>query len=558
MRAAALLVLTVVAAACAPSAQDAAPDLIISNARVFTANPAQPWAEAVAVQDGRITAVGTSAEIDALAGEETRRIDAGGRLLTPGLTEAHVHIGQYGPACQGLPPINLPYPGPTPDELIAAIRTAESTGDGWICGTMGPLVVEDTRNWRAELDALSPDRPIVVSASWGHPTLFNSAAMRALGVADATPNPPGGSFDRDAAGAMTGVARESAETLLYRAMTREMDGASIAPAVDAMAQRYLAWGVTDIHLMATGPTLDQTLAALSASQAPISWTVYGWGYPATPLDTVWTEVAAARPPANVRMGGVKWVLDGTPIERGALLREDYADKPGWRGVSNFSDADLDIILSAALSRPEQIALHVAGDGELARLIAAMENKAPADQWKAKRVRIEHGDGLAPDLRQRAVALGLVIIQNPLHFDPPPMNPSATAPTGTRYPPARAANLFPMKSLVADGIPLALGSDAGGDGANPWLNIMLASIHPMNPPEALTVEQGLLAYTSGGAYAEGKEADRGMIRVGMQADLALLSQDVLAVPPPQLPATRSLLTIVDGKIVHEEALPSPAG
>ncbi len=139
-----------------------------------------------------------------------------------------------------------------------------------------------------------------------------------------------------------------------------------------------------------------------------------------------------------------------------------------------------------------------------------------------------------------------------------MNPSAAAPTGTRYPPARAANLFPMKSLVTDGIPLALGSDAGGDGANPWLNIMLASIHPMNPPEALTVEQGLLAYTSGGAYAEGKEADRGMIRVGMQADLALLSQDVLAVPPPQLPATRSLLTVVDGKIVHEEALPSPAG
>src|SRR5690606_10227805 len=146
----------------------------------------------------------------------------------------------------------------------------------------------------------------------------------------------------------------------------------------------------------------------------------------------------------------------------------------------------DIILSAALTKPEQVALHVSGDGELARLIAAMEAKAPADQWKAKRVRIEHGDGLAPDLRQRAVALGLVVIQNPLHFAPSPMNPSATAPTGTRYAPSRVAGLFPMKSLLADGIPLAMGSDAGGDGANPWLNIMLASIHPMNPPEALTV------------------------------------------------------------------------
>ena len=553
----ALLFVLLAAAACSPSAQNAAPDLIVSNARVFTADPEQPWAEAVAIREGKITAVGTTAEIAALAGEGTRSIDAGGKLLTPGLTEAHVHLGQYGPACSALPPINLPYPGPTPDELIAAIKTAAASGEGWICGTMGPLVVEDRRNWRAELDALSPERPVVVSASWGHPTLFNSAAMRALGVTDASPNPHGGSFDRDAAGAMTGIARESAETLLYRAMTKDMDGASVAPAVDVMAQKYLAWGVTDIHLMATGPTLDQTLAALSASTAPISWTVYGWGYPATPLDTVWNEVANAKPPANVRMGGVKWVLDGTPIERGAFQREDYADKPGWRGVSNFSDADLDIILSAALAKPEQIALHVAGDGELARLLAAMEAKAPADQWKGKRVRIEHGDGLAPDLRQRALALGLVVIQNPLHFDPSPMNPSATAPTGTRYPPARAATLFPMKSLVADGVPLAMGSDAGGDAASPWLNIMLASIHPMNPPEALTVEQGLLAYTSGGAYAEGKEGERGMIRVGMQADLALLSQDVLTVPPPQLPATRSVLTIVDGKVAYEEPAPPPS-
>ncbi len=556
MRIAILVVLSAAIVACSPSVENAAPDLVISNARVFTADPERPWAEAVAVRDGKILAVGTSSEIAALAASNTRSIDAGGRLLTPGLTEAHVHIGAYGPACQALPPVNLPYPGPTPDELIAAVRTAAAAGEGWICGAMGPLVVEDARNWRAELDKLSPTRPVIVSASWGHPTLFNSAAMRAMGLTDASPNPAGGSFDRDAAGAMTGVARESAETLLYRAMTKDMDGASIAPAVDAMAQRYLAWGVTDVHLMATGPTLDQTLAALSASTAPMNWTVYGWGYPATPLDTVWNEVAAAKPPTNVRMGGVKWVLDGTPIERGAFLREDYGDKPGWRGISNFSDADLDVILSSALAKPGQLALHVAGDGELARLIAAMEAKAPAEQWQAKRVRIEHGDGLAPDLRQRARALGVVVIQNPLHFDPSPMNPSPAAPTGTRYSPDRAANLFPMKSLVADGIPLAMGSDAGGDGANPWLNIMLATIHPMNPPEALTVEQALLAYTSGGAFIEGLDAQRGMIREGMEADLALLSQDIFTIPPPQLPATRSLLTIVDGKVVHEEQLPSP--
>ncbi len=238
------------------------------------------------------------------------------------------------------------------------------------------------------------------------------------------------------------------------------------------------------------------------------------------------------------------------------MRDDYDDKPGWRGVSNFSDGDLELILTNALSRPGQTALHVVGDAELTRLLTAMEARAPANQWVAKRVRIEHGDGLAPDLRDRAKALGLVIIQNPLHFDPSPMNPSAAAPTGTRYDAKRTSTLFPLKSLISSGIPLAIGSDAGGDGANPWLNLMLATLHPMNPPEALTREQALAAYISGGAYAEGKEADRGMIRAGMQADLALLSQDVLTVPPPQLPATRSLLTIVDGKVAHEEPFEAP--
>jgi predicted amidohydrolase YtcJ len=474
----------------------------------------------------------------------------------PGLTDAHMHLGMYGSSCQALPPINLPYPGPTSTELLEAVKTAAASGDGWICGTMGNLAVEDTRNWRAALDDASPGRPVAISASWGHPTYFNSAAMRALGIDDATPNPPGGSYDRHASGKLNGIARESAETLIYRAITKELDPVSVVPAVEGLAQHYLSWGVTNLHLMASGPTLEQTTSILSATKTPISWTVYAWGYPATPLDTIWNEAAAVKPPANVRFAGVKWVLDGTPIERGALLREDYGDMPGWRGVSNFSDTDLDIILTNALSRPGQTAFHVAGDGELARLIAAMEAKGPADQWQAKRIRIEHGDGLAPDLRERAKVLGLTVIQNPLHFDPSPMNPSASAPTGTRYSAERSKGLFLLKSLVEGGIPLAIGSDAGGDGMNPWLNLMLATIHPMNPAEALTREQALTAYTAGGAHAEGKEAERGMIRVGMQADLALLSQDVLAVPPPQLPATRSLLTIVGGKVAHEEPLTPP--
>jgi predicted amidohydrolase YtcJ len=548
MRSLAIVLALTGPAACAPSTLAPAPELIVINARVFTADPDRPWAEAVAARDGVFTAVGAADIVSALAGEGTRVVDAGGRLLVPGLTDAHVHLGAYGGVCEQLRPVKLPYPGPTPEELLAAVKAA--SGDGWLCATVGPAVIGDSRNWRNALDAAAPQRPVVLSSSWGHPTLLNSAAFQALGVTDATPDPVGGAFDRDAAGRLTGIAREGAETLVYLGLTKDLDPADNVAAASAVAQRYLQWGVTGVHLMATGPSLDKTLATLSATDTPLRWSVYGWGYPAEPLDKIWSDAGAASAPANVRMAGVKFVLDGTPIERGAFQRADYADRKGWRGVSNYSDAELDVILAAALEKPGQLALHIAGDAEMERLLAAMEAKAPARQWTEKRVRIEHGDGLGPDLRARAKALGVVVIQNPLHFDPSPMDPSSEAPLGTRFTPQRAAELFPLKSLLAEGIPVALGSDAGGDGANPFLNIMLATLHPMNPPEALAREQALLAYTSGGAFAEGEEKERGIIRAGMRADLALLSQDILSVSPDALPGTRSLLTVVGGKIAYE--------
>lgn len=547
MRIALASLLLITAAACSPEQQTA--DIAIVNARIFTADPAAPWAEAVAIKDGKFLAVGASTDIAAI--KATRSIDAGGKLVVPGLTDAHVHLGSSGDACQRLPPRALPFPGPTADELLADVKAAAASGDGWICGTSGPIISEDPRSWRAALDAASPTRPVIVSSSWGHPSFVNSAAFAAMGVADTTPDPAGGRFERDASGKLTGRIAESAETLAYLAVTKDVAPASITPAAAEIARRYLEWGVTEAHLMATGAELSKNLAALAGAQTPLRWTIYGWAYPASPLTKIWDDVEAATPPANVHFAGTKWILDGTPIERGAFQTVAYADKPDWFGVSNYSDADLDVIVTNALSRSGQTALHVVGDAELTRLLSLMEAKASAEQWAAKRVRLEHADGLSPALIARAVKLGVVIVQNPLHLDPAPMGASAEHPAGTRYTPEALARSFPLKSLVAAHAPLALGSDASGDGLNPWLNIMLATLHPLNPQEALTREQALAAYTSGGAYAAGEEAERGMIRTGMTADLAVLSQDVLTVPPPQLPATRSLLTIAKGQVAHED-------
>jgi predicted amidohydrolase YtcJ len=159
------------------------------------------------------------------------------------------------------------------------------------------------------------------------------------------------------------------------------------------------------------------------------------------------------------------------------------------------------------------------------------------------VRLEHGDGIRPDTLARVARLGLVVTQNPTHLPPP-------RPAGT--PPRPPETMALLKSLLGAGVPVALSSDARGDEANPFLNMMLACTYAASPGEALSREETLIAYTGGGAHAERQEHGKGRIRVGMAADLALLSQDVLTVPAASLPATRSLLTVVDGEVVLEEA------
>lgn len=143
---------------------------------------------------------------------------------------------------------------------------------------------------------------------------------------------------------------------------------------------------------------------------------------------------------------------------------------------------------------------------------------------------------------------MVVVQNPTHFGIPAM-------LHARYDSASAAAMQPMRSLLAAGMPLALGADENGAAMNPFLNIMPATVHPNNPTEALTREQAVTAYTRGSAYAEMAEREKGTLAPGMLADVAVLSQDVFTVPPPQLPTTRSVLTIVGGRIVFDE-LPAP--
>jgi predicted amidohydrolase YtcJ len=233
------------------------------------------------------------------------------------------------------------------------------------------------------------------------------------------------------------------------------------------------------------------------------------------------------------LSGTKWILDGTPVEQGAAVRTPYPGGGTNTGKLDFPPDELKVIMKEAFESKEQTLLHVAGDRTAAAVFDAMRAAGPPEEWRKKRMRFEHGDGLHPDLIAMAKEFGVVVVINPTHIM-----------AKSRYP---AGPYMPAKSLIKAGIPIAIGSD---DARNPGLNIQLATTMPGNPTEAMTREEAVDAYTRGAAYAELMENDKGTIAIGKLADLAILSQDIFRVPADALPETTSVLTIVDGKIAYD--------
>ena len=303
----------------------------------------------------------------------------------------------------------------------------------------------------------------------------------------------------------------------------------------------LKFGITTIQDMANAIPPERVVRLLKDAQVPMRVRVMRMPMPTT----IGRDLSEGRgmpthPTALISVSGTKWMLDGTPLEGTYAPRDDRQSPVALfehLGLT-FPESEVRRMLEESLQENDQVLLHVSGVPAARVLLHAMMDTGGPRVWVQRRLRIEHGDGLLPDLLPQVKQLRVVVVVNPQHFVglPPPLVKEA-----------EELKLQPLKSLLKAGIPVAFGSD---DEMNPFLDVMLANSHPNRPSQAITREQAVIAYTLTSAFAEFAEKDLGSIEPGKIADLAVLSQDIFTIPAQRLPGTRSVMTVVAGEIVYD--------
>lgn len=552
----ALSLLAVVGAASSEQRAQAQPTLVLTGGRVFTADSTRRWAEALAIRGERIVAVGTNAAIAKLATRATRRIEVGGRVIVPGFNDAHAHLGCVlsfaTPVLVGAGPMR-----DTPFSLVAdSLRVVVNRlpPGAWVAVVIGRTVIQDTSARRAALTRIAPNNPVGLFLTGGHGLVLNTAALHALGIDDSVRDPLGGRYEREqATGRLDGSLREYA---IFGAKRRLCSMDAETTLVNELRQsgRMMArQGITSVQTFTN--TLEPLLylRVFRAAELPqrVRLIPMPMTSPAGRLTGEWRSALASFTPVTNRAGGTltlsgwKWILDGSPVEDGIVVRHAYASRPGYFGTLNLPPDTIRAALLEARAAHQQVMLHAAGDSTAALVLSLLEQTGGAAAWGGERVRIEHGPGLLPDLLDEARRLGVVVVQNPVHLR------GSVARRYAVYDSATAGGVAPLRSLVQRGIPLAFGADEGGEAMSPFVNIMLAATHAANPKEALTREQAVIAYTRGSAFAEMAERDKGTLAPGMLADLVVLSQDIFSVPTQALPETHSVLTMIGGRVAYDE-------
>src|SRR3954468_10715016 len=540
------------AGACSRPARFAA-DLVITRADIWTGNPRQPQAMAMAIVGERIVDIGGADAIERWRGPNTTVIDAAGRRVVAGFNDAHVHFVDGG---QQLDNVDLK-DAATPAEFARRIgERARAKPGEWIVG--GDW---DDQRWtpaelptRALIDDATNGTPVFVSRYDGHMALANSAALGRAGVTEKTPDPPGGAVVRDARGFPTGVLKDAAMSYVTRIIPKITPEQRLR-AVKRALEHAASLGVTSVQDMNTSYE-DVSVYADLASRGELTARIY-----AAPMETGWYDQAKlglhrAFGSAWLRLGAVKGYADGSLGSTTAYFFEPYADAPGVRGLLSDEMQDVGEMrtrLMAADYARLQLCIHAIGDAGISQILDLFNDIVKSNGARDRRFRIEHAQHIAAKDFERFAALGVIASVQPYHA----IDDGRWAER--RIGRERIKTTYAFRTLLDKGVRLALGTDWTVAPLNPMLTLYEATTratldgrNPAGwaPEQKLTIDEAMAAYTAGSAFAEFQERDKGRIVRGQLADLAILSEDIFSIPAARIKAVKVLATIAGGPLVHQ--------
>ncbi len=524
-------------------------ELVLRGGELYTMDAARPRASAVAIRGGKIAAVGSDAEVSAWIGEGTKIVELGGGTVTPGLVDAHCHISGLAADLQ-----RVSVRGQASEEAVAQVVAQAAAGRAageWILGRGW-----DQNRWpgqkfptKKSLDAALPDRPVALERIDGHAMWLNSAALAKAGITSKTADPKGGKIVRDAKGQPTGVLIDNATALADRAIpppSLEMQERWLRQALEVVS----ALGLTGAHEMGIGEETASVYRKLAAAgELPLRI----HAFLAAPEQPEQLHGVPPRPATGrFALRGVKFFADGALGSRGARLYADYSDERGNRGLWVTEPAALEHAVEAAVGGGWQVAVHAIGDAGIGAALdafAAAQRIHPGDH----RMRIEHVQVIDPRDLQRMTGAGVIASMQPTH---------ATSDMGwaqARLGAKRIAGAYAWRTMLEHEIPFAAGSDFPVEDPNPMLGIYSAVTRQdaagapaggWMAAQRLTLDEAIAGFTSGAAYAEGAEAQRGVIAVGRDADLTVFAAQLA--PDQTLLTVPVRMTIVEGKVEFQRS------
>ena len=562
------MVALMMCATCLAWAQDAPPkpkaDAIYVHGNVYTGMPlgaslgGVQRAQAIAVSGDRIQAVGSNDEILKFKGPDTKVVELGGKFVMPGFNDAHTHLAAGGFERLTVNLVGVKSLDEFRERIRAKVEKAEP--NAWIVGggwdeTLWPVKATPTR-W--DIDEVTTDHPVFLERVDGHIAVANTRALQLASVTLASKEPSGGKIDRDASGQPTGILRETARdavTAVIPKPNHDKRRAAIEAALADAAQS----GVTSAQ---DGSSWDDFLIYEELEkEGKLTLRIYEW----LPFDTSveqlnkWRKAHAADD-NMLRVGMLKGFMDGSLGSHTAALLEPYADDAKNSGIPQYEAPKLDAMTKERVLDGFQIGLHAIGDKGVQMALdafAGAEKEAREKKVKAAnggddyRLRIEHAQVTTQAQILKFKELKVIASMQPNHLLTD-MN-WAEARVG----PKRAEYSYAWAEFLRRGVPLAFGTDYPVEPITPFRGLYAAVTRKGEdgrkqyyPEQKITMEQAISAYTTGSAFAQFAEKDKGVLAPGMLADFVVLDRDLAAVAPAKVLETKVLRTVVGGKTVFE--------